>query len=269
MGGVGVDVAGTRPGQRSRSSAFDIASTISSIWSVLTMSGGERQIGIPRHPYEHSVFEAVEKDVECPGAGGAVARLQLHGAHEPDVPHVDHVRLLDRGGARRRPSTTTAPRPGRTVSRVRTDRAWPGPPRRPAGVPSTCIRGRVRCRRRDASITASWISVRTATAPIGTAAFVTPLAMAMRSGRDAEELGAEGSAEPAEPGDHFVEDEEDSVLVADVAQPLEVAPGRDQNARGAGHRFDDHGGDGIRAALVDDRLRARWPGGRPTPAARG
>ena len=59
-----------------------------------------------------------------------------------------------------------------------------------------------------------------------------------------EILGREGGAEPAEASDDLVEDQQDAVLVADRAQPLEVALGRRQIAGRAGARLDDHGGDG-------------------------
>ena len=62
-------------------------------------------------------------------------------------------------------------------------------------------------------------------------------------GRDAEELARERLSEPPEPGDHLVEDEEDPVPVADLAQPLQVSARRDEHPTRAGHRFDDHRGD--------------------------
>ena len=60
---------------------------------------------------------------------------------------------------------------------------------------------------------------------------------------DVEVVGRERRAEAAETGDDFVENEQDAVLGAQLAQPFEVAFGRDQHAGRAGHRFDDDGGD--------------------------
>ena len=50
-------------------------------------------------------------------------------------------------------------------------------------------------------------------------------------------------AETAEAGDDFIEDQQYAVLVADLAQALQIALGRQHHPGGAGHRFDDHGGD--------------------------
>ena len=63
-------------------------------------------------------------------------------------------------------------------------------------------------------------------------------------GRHAVTLGGERVAEPAEAGDHFVEDQQNAVAVADRAQAFQVAFGRRQHAGRAGHRLDDDGGDG-------------------------
>jgi hypothetical protein len=60
----------------------------------------------------------------------------------------------------------------------------------------------------------------------------------------AKALGSEGVAETAEPGDHLVEDQQDAMLVAQLAQPLEVALRRRQHAGRTGHRLNDNGGDG-------------------------
>src|SRR5262249_34528421 len=56
-------------------------------------------------------------------------------------------------------------------------------------------------------------------------------------GRDAERLGAGVRADAAEPGDDLVEDQKDVVLGADLAQALEVALRRRDDAPGAGHRL--------------------------------
>ena len=61
--------------------------------------------------------------------------------------------------------------------------------------------------------------------------------------RDAEELRPERCAQPPEAGDHLVEDQQDAVFRADLAQPLQVALRGNQHAGRAGHRFDDDGCD--------------------------
>ena len=96
--------------------------------------------------------------------------------------------------------------------------------------------------------------LRTITPPIGTVPEVTPLAKVIMSGIDAVALGGEGIAEPAEAGDDLVEDQQDAVLVADRAQPLQIALGRRQHAGRARHRLDDHGGDGRGVVQRDDAL---------------
>ena len=50
--------------------------------------------------------------------------------------------------------------------------------------------------------------------------------------------------ETAEAGDDLVENQQDAVLGADLAQALQVALGRRQHAGRTGHRLDDDGGDG-------------------------
>ncbi len=61
---------------------------------------------------------------------------------------------------------------------------------------------------------------------------------------DAVALGRERGAQTAEAGDDLVEDQQDAVLVADLAQALEVALRRRQHAGRARHRLDDDGRDG-------------------------
>ena len=86
--------------------------------------------------------------------------------------------------------------------------------------------------------------LRTSTPPIGTAARGDALGEGDHVGHDAVALGGEGIAQAAEAGDHLVEDQQDAVLVADRAQPLEIALGRRQHAGRGGERLDDHRGDG-------------------------
>jgi TetR/AcrR family transcriptional regulator len=73
-------------------------------------------------------------------------------------------------------------------------------------------------------------------------------------GHDVEVIRREGRAEPAEARDDLVEDEQDAVLVADLAQPLEVALRRHEHAGRARHRLDDEGGDGRGIVQRDDAL---------------
>ena len=68
-------------------------------------------------------------------------------------------------------------------------------------------------------------------------------------------LGGEGKAEPAIAGDDFVEDQQNAVLLGDLAQPLEVALRRRQHAGRSRHRFHDHGGDGGGAMQIDQPLQ--------------
>src|SRR3546814_9834591 len=72
---------------------------------------------------------------------------------------------------------------------------------------------------------------------------------------DAEIVGGEGRAEAAEAGDHLVEDQQDAVLVADRAQPLQVSLRRDQHPGGTGHGLADHRGDGRRVVQGDQTLQ--------------
>ncbi len=70
--------------------------------------------------------------------------------------------------------------------------------------------------------------------------------------RDAEMGRGEGAVDAAEGADDFVEDQQDAVPVADLAQLLQVAARRHQHAGGTRHRFDDDGGDGRGVMQRDD-----------------
>ena len=61
--------------------------------------------------------------------------------------------------------------------------------------------------------------------------------------RHAELLRGERRAGAPEARDDFIEDQQDAVLVADLAQPLQVADRRGQNAGAAGDGLDDDRGD--------------------------
>jgi hypothetical protein len=65
---------------------------------------------------------------------------------------------------------------------------------------------------------ASWISEVTKTASHGHDAVGDALGRDHDVGRHAEIIGAEGLPEAPEAGDHLVEDEQDAVLVADLAK---------------------------------------------------
>ena len=81
---------------------------------------------------------------------------------------------------------------------------------------------------------------------------VTPLANVIMSGVTPKVCAANARAGAPEAGDHLVEDQQQAVLVADRAQPLQVALRRHQHAGGAGHRLDDHRGDVGRVVQRDD-----------------
>ena len=75
----------------------------------------------------------------------------------------------------------------------------------------------------------------------------------------AEAFAAEVMAEPAPGADHLVGDQQHVVLVADLADPLEVAVGRDEAAARVLDRLEDHRGDRLRP-LEDDPLLDRVGG---------
>ena len=106
------------------------------------------------------------------------------------------------------------------------------------------------------------------TAPIGTAALVMPLASVIMSGITPNFVGGERRAESAEAGDDFVEDEEDAVAVADLAQPLEIAVGRNEHAGRSGDGFDDHRGDRVAAVVANDLLERVGEAARRAGAGR-
>ena len=86
------------------------------------------------------------------------------------------------------------------------------PRRRPAGGRNRCSRGTARWRPPGPCIRASWTSRLANTAPIGKAPLVRPLAVVMMSGVTPKYSRRKGRAEPAEAGDHLVEDQQDAVL---------------------------------------------------------
>src|SRR4029078_4274780 len=74
-------------------------------------------------------------------------------------------------------------------------------------------------------------------------------------GNDAVALGREWEAEAAEAVDDLVQDQQNSVFVADRAQPLEITFRRRQYAGRAAHRFDDDGRDGGSVMQRDETLK--------------
>ena len=72
---------------------------------------------------------------------------------------------------------------------------------------------------------------------------------------DVEIVGRERRRHAAETRDHFIEDEQDAVLGAQLAQAFQIAFRRDQHARGTGHRFDDDGGDRRGVVQRDDAFQ--------------
>ena len=58
-------------------------------------------------------------------------------------------------------------------------------------------------------------------------------------------------AEPAQRADHLVGDQQDAELVADLADPLEVAVLGWDAAAGVLERLEDHGGDRVRPLELD------------------
>ncbi len=112
---------------------------------------------------------------------------------------------------------------------------------------------------------ASKMPLRANTAPIGIVPLVQAFGDRHQIRLHLEVLGGEARAQAAEAGDDLVENQQDAVLVADRAQLLEIALGRHQDAGRAGHRLDDHGGDGRGIVQRHDLLeligQMRAPGG--------
>ncbi len=82
-----------------------------------------------------------------------------------------------------------------------------------------------------------------------------PLGAGDHVGDDIELLGGEGGAEATETGDHLVKNQQDTVLGADLPQPLEVAFGRHQHAGTAGDGLDNHRRDIAGIVQKDDLLQ--------------
>ena len=99
-----------------------------------------------------------------------------------------------------------------------------------------------------------------------------PFAIVMMSGTTSQCSQANQLAGAAEAGHHLVADQQDAVAVADLADRLQVAVGRDDDPVRAGDRLEDDGGDGVRALVHEDLLEVRaagadrarigWPAGQ-------
>jgi len=70
--------------------------------------------------------------------------------------------------------------------------------------------------------------------------------------RHAEEIRRKRRSETSEPGDDLIEDQENAVVGADLAQPLQVVLRRYQDASRASDRLDDNRGNGRRIVQLDD-----------------
>jgi hypothetical protein len=70
-------------------------------------------------------------------------------------------------------------------------------------------------------------------------------------------LAREPAARAAEAGHDLVADEEDPVTVAHLADRLQVAVGRHDDPVRPDDRLEDHGGDVMRALVLEDLLEVR------------
>ena len=82
-------------------------------------------------------------------------------------------------------------------------------------------------------------------------------------GDDVPVVAGEPLAGAAEPGHHLVEDQQDPVPVAGLADRLQVAVGRDDDPVRADDRLEDDGGDRVRALVLEDLLQVRRARCRP------
>ena len=85
-----------------------------------------------------------------------------------------------------------------------------------------------------------------------------PLGDAEHVGRHAERLGGEHLAGAADAGDDLVEDQQDVVPVADLAQDRQVLLGRVDDAAGVADRLDHDRGHRGRVLHLDRRARRAW-----------
>ena len=83
----------------------------------------------------------------------------------------------------------------------------------------------------------------------------------LRDGDDVRDdvpvLAGEPAARAAEAGHHLVEDQQDPVAVADLADRLQVAVGRQDDPVRPGDRLEDDRRDRVRALVLEDLLEVR------------
>ena len=103
----------------------------------------------------------------------------------------------------------------------------------------------------------SAICRRMPTAPSGTYALVSPLAIVMRSGTTPQWSTANHSPVRPKPDITSSAIMQDAVLVAQRAHALQVAVRRNQDAVGAGDRLEDEAGNGVRAFELDHFFEQR------------
>ena len=217
------------------------------------MSGGDSAMVSPVTRIEHALFERAQESVEAASAGLPRNRLQLDRADQAEVAQIDHMRPA--------------------LERVQSIGPVPADLLRACEQPLASIdllggdTGGARHRMRRVRI-----AVKELDRAVGPRheCLVDVAAHGDGAGRyravghalghrdhvrqDVEALRGERRAEPPETGDDLVEDQQDAVARADLAQPLEIAARRDQHARRARHRFDDHRGDRARIVECDQAL---------------
>ena len=101
-------------------------------------------------------------------------------------------------------------------------------------------------------------------APRGTAPPLMPFASVMMSGTTSQRSHANQRPARSKPGEDLVEDEQDAVAVADLADRREIAGRRHEDAVGAGHGLEDDGGDRLRPFVLQELLEVRTAGGDGT-----
>ena len=203
---------------------------------------------------QQPLLPAVEEDRERALAGLTRNRRQLDTADQADVANVDHIRQL-------------AHRVQRVLERLRH--------RRTAGQQAVVGIGVQCAQRRGAGQRVGRVGVAVEELdqvfrPVHEGvldellgkhrahrhrAVGDALGHAHQVGRDAEMGGRKRRAHTTEPGDDFVEDQQDAVLVANAAQPFQIALGRDQHPGRTRHRLDDHCCDGRRVVQRNQALQ--------------
>jgi len=173
-------------------------------------------------------MEGTGEHVVGPGAWRSRARSHLDGADQAEVSDVDHVRQALQRVQRLLPVVAEAERLVEEVLLLvgvqRGERGGTGQRMAGVGVAMEHVDGVVRAAHEGVEHAVRHEGGTHRHAAVGDA-----LGGGDHVRRDAEALCAEGVADAAEAGDHFVEDQQDAVLVADLAQALQVAHGRDHH----------------------------------------